>query len=152
MDAFAGADGPCLSEDGRTYPATNAIDGNPATAWAEGVPGNGEGESMHIQLAEYYGIMSIEIMAGYHKREDLYQRNSRPSAVTVTFDTMDGSRRESFNLEDTYATQTLVLPEVILANGLTITTGVYQRVSRHAHLRDKPRGRGCGSTVDVGLG
>ena len=76
---------------GNSYSAYNVIDNNLSTAWVEGVSGNGEGQ--WIRLSTYdgsvRGICRIDIYGGYQKSEDIYNKNGKPTAVTVELD--DGS-------------------------------------------------------------
>jgi hypothetical protein len=63
------------------YAANRAFDGDSATAWCEGSPGDGGGEAVAIpvELTNSYMIFS-----GYGKSEDLWRKNARPKFVRLT--------------------------------------------------------------------
>ncbi len=105
---------------GNTYGAYNVIDNDLSTAWVEGVSGNGEGQ--WIALSTYdgntRGICGIDIYGGYQKSEDIYNKNGKPTAVTIVLD--DGSYMAeslSYNadhiatidFDDTYYTTTVTI-------------------------------------------
>lgn len=82
------------SKEGK-YAASNLFDGNPQTAWVEGVPGDGVGENVAIDLgagAELSGATSlmVEISNGYQKNDAVYENNGVPTKVRV--DLLDGAK------------------------------------------------------------
>ena len=69
-----------LYRDSR-YGPEKALDGDPATAWVEGVPGPGVGESYIIGLPHYpeaFGFIN-----GYAKNRDLFEKNYRVKELKV---------------------------------------------------------------------
>lgn len=65
------------------YAAKNVLDGNPATAWCEGKPDTGKGESLRITFKEPVQITALLISAGYDKNADLFSKNSRVKKATL---------------------------------------------------------------------
>lgn len=78
------------------------LDGSLTTGWVEGASGQGIGEYVTFYFDDTYMVSGIEIYAGYHKRNDLYYKNSRPKDVYIEF--ADGSG-ESFTLDDVMSAQ-----------------------------------------------
>lgn len=64
------------------YGTPKLFDGNPATAWAEGVKGNGAGEMVLITGA-VDPSRKVEIWAGLGSSEALFKANSRPKNIRV---------------------------------------------------------------------
>ena len=97
---------------------SNVIDGNNATAWVEDADGQGEGESLTIELDDTYVVSGFVINAGYQKNTEVYDNNSRPKELIVTFS--DG---HSFmvELDDYYGAQKVVLDSSIETTSVTFT-------------------------------
>ncbi len=73
------------------YWTANAVDGRRDTAWAEGAPGNGEGEWLEIRLPGTYQLTRVELIPGFDKvRADAYgdrwTLNNRVTAARLEFD------------------------------------------------------------------
>ncbi len=69
-----------------SYGPGNLFDGRPDTAWVEGVKdGNGEGQIVSVMYPSERSFTALVIQNGYGKSERLYNRNSRPSELVVTF-------------------------------------------------------------------
>ena len=88
------------------------------TAWVEGTPGNGIGESITLHLNDKYTISGFEIMAGYWKSDSLYEKNSRPKELHVSFS--DGTEYE-ISLEDVQKYQSFTFESPIVASEVTFT-------------------------------
>ena len=79
------------SPDGR-YAAEKAFDGDPATAWVEGVDGLGDpatsdtAESVVVEFDREVEVEGFLIWPGYPKSEGLYERNAVPAEVEVGLD------------------------------------------------------------------
>ena len=63
------------------YSSGKALDGNPKTAWVEGVKGHGIGEIILLVDVDLKGKMKI--WSGYGKSERLHKENSRPKKLRV---------------------------------------------------------------------
>lgn len=96
-----------------SYGVENLVDGNPATAWVEGVDGYGEGVTLDFCMACNYdydcgseNIYKINIVNGYAKNETTYKNNSRVKELEVhTTELVEKSVAEApkssyFNIED----------------------------------------------------
>jgi hypothetical protein len=67
------------------YKAENLIDGNNATAWAEGADGAGIGEWIKFGFDTPRKVKAIKILAGYAKTEAVYLNNNRVKKLKVIF-------------------------------------------------------------------
>ncbi|MDH4190059.1 MAG: hypothetical protein OEW21_07640 [Betaproteobacteria bacterium] len=63
------------------YAGSKISDGDAGTAWVEGVPGDGAGESILVPGLDLTG--KVEIFAGYGKSDLLFRANSRPRTVNL---------------------------------------------------------------------
>lgn len=97
-----------LEEGDFSYAAVNLYDGDVATAWVEGVSGQGKGEAVRFNFDGTYGVDGIRIYAGYQKSKDIYEKNSRPSEMEIWFS--DGTMLKC-SLEDFYGQQVIEFPE-----------------------------------------
>ena len=107
-----------LSEFGMTHTASRAIDGDLSKAWCEGAAGQGIGETLSIALDGTYAVTGMNIYAGFQKNQDLYDKNSRPQNITVTFS--DG-RAETVTLGDVNGLQTVLFSEIYNTDSVSIT-------------------------------
>ncbi|WP_235332159.1 discoidin domain-containing protein [Paenibacillus terrae] len=76
----------------QTYDAKNLVDGDTSTAWCEGVKGNGEGETILLDLGSSQKVKGIELINGYAKSEKSYRENNRVQKLKLQFS--DGSSLE----------------------------------------------------------
>lgn len=74
-----------LSEYNMTHSANRLIDEDLSTAWVEGASDVGVGEKIVIRFKDDYMINGIELWSGYHKSNELYAKNARPSRVKIFF-------------------------------------------------------------------
>ena len=107
-----------LSEYGMTHEASRVVDGDLTTGWSEGAEGQGIGESITLTFEENSLVEGIIIYAGYQKSEELYQKNSRPKQITLTFS--DGTEL-IYELEDVNDAQIISFADGIAAESITIT-------------------------------
>ena len=70
---------------GEDYVVENLSDGDPSTAWAESFPGDGVGECIRYFADEdsTYTIYGIEIMPGFQKNVETYEKNGVPTKLKV---------------------------------------------------------------------
>ena len=68
------------------YHPSYVLDGNPKTAWVEGVDGNGEHESLTIPLSPLGSARAVKlrIRNGYQKSDTLFVANAVPRKVKIT--------------------------------------------------------------------
>ena len=88
-----------------------------ATSDLQGVSGQGEGESITVWFDDTCRLSGFSISAGYHKTASLYEKNSRPKEIELTFS--DGSSCR-VTLEDRMAQQTVTLSAPVDTASLTI--------------------------------
>jgi hypothetical protein len=86
-----------LKLTGFEYPAFNAVDGDPSTAWAEAAEGSGVGETLTMTFPVKRGVSELRVLPGYAKTEALFRKYNRPKVLDVEFS--DGSRT-SLSLAD----------------------------------------------------
>ena len=103
-----------------SYGASQLVDGDTNTAWADGIDGPGIGSVIVVKIPGD----DLEIRAGYAKSQDLYTQNARPQRVEVTllgqgwqpavqgtmYAAMPVLGRHEVELKDDNAWQQLVLP------------------------------------------
>ena len=97
---------------------SNVIDGDNATAWVEDADGQGEGESLTIELDDTYAVSGFIINAGYQKNTEVYDNNSRPKELIVSFS--DGQRL-TVELNDYYDAQKIVFDSSLETTSVTFT-------------------------------
>lgn len=68
-----------------SYEPEHAVDGNPVTAWVEGVDGLGAGEYLELSYPAGTVFRQVRITPGFCKSEDLFHKNAAP--VTLAFST-----------------------------------------------------------------
>ena len=107
-----------LSEYDMTHEPEFLTDGMVKTAWVEGAPGQGIGESVTLYFDDVYQVTGFDIYAGYHKSKSLYRKNSRPKEISVEFS--DGSG-ETFVLKDQFKKQSVRLSRPVDTEYMTIT-------------------------------
>lgn len=90
-----------------------AIDGDPATAWAEGEPGPGEGASLHLRLARRSWVETVVLRNGDQRDDATFSAGARAAKVLLSFDA-----RPAFEvtLTDVSGEQLVRLPEPQLAS------------------------------------
>lgn len=89
---FAAATHYCVTsvlppQDGNTYGPRNLADGSSATAWCEGVRGNGIGEAITIRIDDGPPFRRLLIRNGYGKSSSVYADNGRIRTLAITTDT-----------------------------------------------------------------
>lgn len=101
-----------------THIVTNLLDDNPKTNWAEGVPGNGEGEYVDFEFVTEELVAGFVIAAGNHSSDEFYDKNARPKGIVLTFS--DGSTKE-FALKDVKREQTVFFNTAIPTKSIRLT-------------------------------
>jgi len=71
-------------QSGNRYGPWSLLDGASATAWCEGVPGPGIGESITIRFPHPVVFRRLYVENGYGKSAKAYRENGRPSWVQIT--------------------------------------------------------------------
>jgi len=81
------------------YHPSYVLDDNPATAWVEGAPGFGEGESITLPLSPIHGAraLRLRIWNGYQKSARLWTKNAMPQNVDITILDAKGEAIETVN-------------------------------------------------------
>ncbi|WP_346909202.1 NADase-type glycan-binding domain-containing protein [uncultured Roseibium sp.] len=74
---------------GNRYGPGNLTDGDPATAWVEGVGGAGTGERILVKFGSERPFAGIDITNGYTKNRSIFAKNGRVRNATVKLS--DGS-------------------------------------------------------------
>ena len=84
--ATASATSQLAHKDPKRYAAANAFDGDPSTAWVEGVPGLGKGEALTLRFDQPTAIEGVLIVAGYAKSGKTLTDNGVPTKVLLALD------------------------------------------------------------------
>ena len=72
-----------LVEPGYDHSAWLVQDYDTSTAWTEGAPGNGLGESLYMETDRYAVITGGVICTGYYRSEDLFYKNGAPTRIYI---------------------------------------------------------------------
>lgn len=96
--------------DGHNHSPKNLYDGDKWTNWTEGESGAGIGEYIMLNFDNTYAVKEFTILIGCHYKKDstYFEKNNRPSAITLRFS--DGSS-EYIQLEDSREYQTFTLSD-----------------------------------------
>ncbi|MCR5236259.1 MAG: hypothetical protein K6E34_03535 [Lachnospiraceae bacterium] len=115
---------------GKNYNGENLLDDDPATVWAEGVPGTGVGETITLYLDRKQPVYGVQIVNGYTADYTLYSNNGKLTDARVDFGggnivdgVLDGYGYETFsaeNLADSNRSK-IELDEPVLTDTITIT-------------------------------
>ncbi len=89
-----------------TYVAANSIDGDPATAWAEGREGSAAGATITWTFDHPVDLRRVEVINGYAKSDAVFLKNLRIRSADIT----TASGRLTTILKDTSDVQTLPVP------------------------------------------
>ena len=119
-----------LKEGDKVYSASNIIDSNGHTCWADGVEGLGIGESITINFNQKYNISGFRIFNGHQKSQDLYNKNSRPTVLRVIGS--DGSN-VVYNIEDSIYEQDIYFDKMISVDNIKL---VIEKVARGSKYED----------------
>jgi hypothetical protein len=83
--ARAWASSQLKSKDGR-YAVKNAFDGDPATAWVEGAPGLGEGQSLFLRFQRRVKVSGFLLVAGNARSQEALLQHAVPAQVEIRAD------------------------------------------------------------------
>ena len=107
-----------LSEYDMTHSPERIVDGNLSTAWVEGVTGQGKGEYITFEFNNNYAVNGFVINAGFQQSEELYQKNSRPAQLKVTF---ADETSTIYYLEEINGEQDIRLEKPVISNNITFS-------------------------------
>ena len=93
-----------------------AADADPATAWAEGVSGAGEGEWLSLFFSEQK-VAGFAIRAGYQRSADTYNANGRPADIRVS---VAGESDCTVTLDDARGEQVVLFSYPVVTDYLSI--------------------------------
>jgi len=109
------------------YPASNLVDGDPSTAWAEGAKGSGIGQWVKVTPWDAHIVEELRILPGYAKRPDLFAKYNRPKRLR--FDFSDGTSK-TVTLADSPTLQRFPVSASIKSARVTILD-VYRGTTRN---------------------
>lgn len=106
--------------DEYSHHPNNLFDYNKQTNWTEGVSGYGLGEFVLLRFDKTYAINEFTILIGSHYQKDstYFEKNSRPSAITLTF---SDERTKYIQLDDSRDYQTFYFSEFYYTDYVKIT-------------------------------
>ena len=102
-------------EYGLYHVPENMIDGNLSTGWCEDAGGDGIGETVYLYFDKQYKVTGMYIYPGYHKSQDLFEKNGVPVKIKIT-----GDHAETITLNDEMKSQKITFSEPMLTEKLTI--------------------------------
>ena len=117
-----------LREGDKVFSASNIVDQNNHTCWADGTSGLGIGESITINFNQKYNISGFRIFNGYQKSEDLFNKNSRP--ITLRVIGSDGSNAV-YNIEDSIYEQDIYFDKMINVDSIKLVIEKVQRGTKY---------------------
>ncbi|HUT99362.1 MAG TPA: hypothetical protein VM054_09845 [bacterium] len=94
-----------------------AVDGRFETAWCEGVPGTGVGESLALTFDGEYPLTGVTVLPGYARDPELWGDNARPRRLSLEA----ADRTFEFELKDEPALQRLELESTVWTDTLRVT-------------------------------
>lgn len=109
--------GSSLSEYDMTHSPERVMDGDLLTAWVEGANGQGIGENITFYFDDEYMISGLRINAGYQKSTSLYEKNSRPADILLSFS--DGNSQK-YVLQDINGMQEIVFEIPVVTDYINI--------------------------------
>ena len=68
------------------YQPANAFDGDPATAWVEGVNEDPKGQYLSIEFDQEITLQGVLLLPGYTKSPQIFAANSIPAEIMITAD------------------------------------------------------------------
>lgn len=107
-----------LFEAGYDHSVQNIIDNNPATAWVEGVTGNGEGEGVTFYFESEQVFTGMKIRNGYQKNNETYIKNARPSVLRI--EDKEGNK-QFIELSDNRIQQIIEFNEPITTDEISVS-------------------------------
>lgn len=102
---------------GNRYGPNNLFDGNLATAWVEGVSGNGSGERIVLAFDRPRQLAGFEIVNGYTKNRDIFGKNARVRTARVTLSSGDS---QIISLPDTMRASSFSFAQPVEATWLEL--------------------------------
>lgn len=73
-----------ITQEGTDNSAGKAVDGNEKTSWQEGAPGDGIGESLHLELEKPCHVKYMSFQLGNWNSWEYYDGNNRPKELEIT--------------------------------------------------------------------
>lgn len=101
-----------------SYDASNLMDGDTSSCWAEGASGNGVGETVTFVSNKKQTFESVTIWGGYQSSDYHYGINARPKTIAIY---ADSTLVDTFKLKDAgLGSQTIMFAEPFEASSVTI--------------------------------
>ncbi len=107
-----------LAADSADCSPAAAIDGDIATAWVEGVDGEGTGQSLGLEFILPFEVRNVALLPGWCASPEVWRTYGRPRRVRLEL--ADGTVVEH-ELEDAPRTAVIRLEETHTVNWLTLT-------------------------------
>jgi len=107
-----------LTEDPADCSPAAVVDGDIGTAWVEGVPGSGVGETLSLEFIPPLTVHNVALLPGYCASPEAWSANGRPARVRLELS--DGTVLEQ-ELPDTPSTAAIHLDEPRRVRRLSLT-------------------------------
>lgn len=118
-------------EPAAAYHPAWLIDGRSEFAWVEGEDGEGIGTTVTTGFHEPTTITGIELLNGYQRSADHFQKNGRLAALEVR---PDSGAPFTLQVADTMGAQTLMFPAPVTTGSLTFAITEAVRGSKYRDL------------------
>ncbi len=120
------------------YHASYLFDGRPHFAWVEGAKGSGDGESIQLTFRKDTTITAIELLNGYHRSQDHYEKNARVRKLEieaegrrVMLDVPEGMVPRKLEFDPPVSTRVLTLTVAAAKKGTTYEDLVISELRFH---------------------
>lgn len=118
-----------LTPEGAYHP-THLFDHRLETAWVEGAPGLGEGETITVLFEQPVALVGLEMANGYWRSKDHFHKNARAGALRAAMES--GERLIQAQDTDRWVRYPLEAP--LSGSTLTLTLGEGHRGTRYEDL------------------
>lgn len=108
--ALATASSALPNDEGGSYQAWSAIDGQTDRPWCEGVDGPGQGEWLQLEFSAPFYVDRLELSNGFDQGGYLFESNNRVRSLAIY---LNGVEAAVWQLEDVRGMQSLNLGELV---------------------------------------
>ena len=140
--ALAGAPTPKLSASSSHDSGTSvhgpelAFDGLLSTSWAEGKPGNGEGEWIEVDLGEDREIAIVSVWAGAFDGQESWKGRGRAAEITISGTGPDGDFKKQAEIGDRFSRKDVRLGKTVRTLRITIDSVHQGSVFDSTHIAE----------------
>lgn len=120
----------------QVYGPELAFDGLLETSWAEGKPGDGEGEWLEVDLGEDREVSILSVWAGAFDGKEAWKGRGRGAELTVSGTGPDGEFKKSVEIGDRFARKDVRLNKTVRTLRVTIDSVHQGSVFDSTHISE----------------